>query len=443
MVIEYSYINFKLLIFFVIFESLLIWGFYTSPNITISATAFISLFVISVIYPQLVLGFIINGIFLVNLLGRKTGVSQLVTPVVELICLNGLIFSVLHRHKGWNLRMGPIIWIVLLIGLLLLMGCTYSSSLSYGLQKTIKYFTFNLFLFFSVMFFVDDLGKIESLLGIIVVFGLTLAILSFFVIATKGLTGIGRFVYLDNPIWYSRTLGISIISIFFLLSLSQRKFIKIVLITLVPLLLFLMFLSASRGPLLALVLSLFFFISFFPELTSRKKLLLLGGIVGTVVLVLLLTPQKMTFRILNIGTVQDITALYRLTAWRLALRAFWTSPLLGIGTGSFFAVSRGILHYPHNIFLELACEAGVVGVVLFTLFTYCTFKYGIRMIQQWQTFELRSKMAVTIITIYIFAFINAMVSGDITTNQMLWFSSGAMWTLYISDPYLKGKTKKG
>ena len=109
------------------------------------------------------------------------------------------------------------------------------------------------------------------------------------------------------------------------------------------------------------------------------------------VLVLLLTPPEFLRRL---GTISQVLPggeevldpdssfqerkLYALTAWAM----FLDHPLLGVGAGNYtvhfdryadevgFSArdyeQPGEVHYPHNLYLEIAAETGLVGLALFT-----------------------------------------------------------------------------
>jgi O-antigen ligase len=60
---------------------------------------------------------------------------------------------------------------------------------------------------------------------------------------------------------------------------------------------------------------------------------------------------------------QDLSSLGRLEAFTTAIQMFTSHPILGAGMGSFNDV-RPDLGYPHNLFLEIAAEFGLVGLGL-------------------------------------------------------------------------------
>jgi O-antigen ligase len=64
------------------------------------------------------------------------------------------------------------------------------------------------------------------------------------------------------------------------------------------------------------------------------------------------------------GLSQAFERSQRPTLWRAALDLWEAHPLLGVGFGNFSLKSSMNHEYPHNIFLEILCELGLVGFFL-------------------------------------------------------------------------------
>lgn len=131
----------------------------------------------------------------------------------------------------------------------------------------------------------------------------------------------------------------------------------------------LVLLSGSRGALVATVVGGIAVIYF--NLGRVTRLVYVGAaLLAASVLLVQFTDfgsnavEMFRFRVLELGVVDRYDGgrmpLY-LRGWDLAMSA----PIFGIGLGG-FAV-RGILDYPHNLFLEAFCEGGVVGLSLLVL----------------------------------------------------------------------------
>lgn len=100
--------------------------------------------------------------------------------------------------------------------------------------------------------------------------------------------------------------------------------------------------------------------------------------------------------------------------------AFWLeAPIFGNGLGSFAAVTD--LEYPHNILMEFLCETGVVGLLLFLLFS------GLSFLRQ---FRMGGQERSLILSVTILLLVAAMVSGDFVDSRLLF-----LFLLYpIVDP---------
>ena len=64
----------------------------------------------------------------------------------------------------------------------------------------------------------------------------------------------------------------------------------------------------------------------------------------------------------------DYSAIIRIYAIYHGISYFIQNPILGWGTGSFATLVNDYIKYPHNIFVELAMEVGLIGVILFSIF---------------------------------------------------------------------------
>jgi O-antigen ligase len=71
----------------------------------------------------------------------------------------------------------------------------------------------------------------------------------------------------------------------------------------------------------------------------------------------------------------------RLEFWRVAFDLFKNKPILGYGNGTFFSayyieygINEWYSRFTHNHYLQMAAESGAVGVVLFFLFLWTSFK---------------------------------------------------------------------
>ena len=110
--------------------------------------------------------------------------------------------------------------------------------------------------------------------------------------------------------------------------------------------------------------------------------------------------------------------------YRAAVALWWRRPLLGYGVGSFGSLYVGMADisiYPHNLILEILVEHGLLGLALFML-AVC---------QGWRALgpvhALRNDpWRMLVLMLFVHAFVNAMFSGDIPGNRVLFAMMGLM-----------------
>jgi O-antigen ligase len=164
-----------------------------------------------------------------------------------------------------------------------------------------------------------------------------------------------------------------------LLSLSKNGyiwfFLKLILFASIILL-------AARGPLL--ILSLFLMTYFI-----YKFNLTLNGIasflLALIVFIYFLFSSSIAERLISrLSEINDPTSIAfssidsRLDLVRAAIEYFISFPLIGIGYGSFGRIYSNTEDRitPHNIFIEIAAETGLVGLLFFSFFLIYLFLYS-------------------------------------------------------------------
>ncbi len=104
-----------------------------------------------------------------------------------------------------------------------------------------------------------------------------------------------------------------------------------------------------------------------------------------------------------------------------------SNPILGQGIGSFpiYYSHNDIPDYPHNIFLELGAELGIVGLAIFVMMLVNALRHV--------HFSTISLFHLTVLAIFFYLFLNANVSGDLNDNRMLF----TFLALLAVTPYLQ------
>jgi len=113
----------------------------------------------------------------------------------------------------------------------------------------------------------------------------------------------------------------------------------------------------------------------------------------------------------------------------LGVRMFSEHPIFGVGVQGFRYLSPNPItyNYPHNLFLELGSEMGILAAVAFLALAFLAF---------WEIFnQLRNpflpgdSLIPTVFLLLIYVFLDAMVSGDMNDLRFMWFVFGLPYVL--------------
>jgi O-antigen ligase len=122
----------------------------------------------------------------------------------------------------------------------------------------------------------------------------------------------------------------------------------------------------------------------------------------------------------TIREIQNPDPGFRLQIWKEGWHRVLAEPdrlLLGRGIGMYpvnegfgapdwlLHQSVGSKHYPHNVHLEMLYEAGIAGLLLFSLLTLSPLVISLR---RWHSFSLAQKSA---ISMYVFHLVSSEISG--------------------------------
>jgi O-antigen ligase len=127
----------------------------------------------------------------------------------------------------------------------------------------------------------------------------------------------------------------------------------------------------------------------------------------------------------------DASGADRLQFWCSAWDTFVDHPLFGIGAGGWGMVwnKEDFRDFPHNIFLEILCEEGVIGGLLFSLFFFGAIRLVWKIMRSPFTTPRGRTLAIWTIGILTFAGLDAQLSGDIQTNDYIWMAAACICVL--------------
>jgi O-antigen ligase len=127
----------------------------------------------------------------------------------------------------------------------------------------------------------------------------------------------------------------------------------------------------------------------------------------------------------------DESGADRLQYWRSAWETFEEHPVFGIGSGGWGMVWNKDDHrdYPHNIFLEILCEEGLVGGLCFSIFFFGAMRLVWKVMRHPLNTPRGKILAIWAIGILTFAGLDAQLSGDIQTNDYIWMAAAIICVL--------------
>ena len=90
---------------------------------------------------------------------------------------------------------------------------------------------------------------------------------------------------------------------------------------------------------------------------------------------------------------------------------------IGLGSGGFSSLFlwRDFRWYPHNIFLEILVELGVVGLILISSLIY----FSIKQLFSYKNYNYLSEISAVWISGTLVMFFSAQFSGDLNDNRIL------------------------
>ena len=400
-------------------------------------------------YPEVCLAlFLFSGTFKAEFAHLSPWLPD-ITIILALVILAGIFF---HRFTGKKPATGKSLVFSSLFALILILMIlsTLNNTIEnrYAMEKTTRFATLTGLATFAPLFVVQNRQQLLRFLGVSIALGIIMTLTG--EITREGLTAFGA-----SHIATGRTIGLGFITVLGMallryetgtLSITslrtsgsqhrQRSF------ALLPILLYAgsaivlgygLLASGSRGALVALLVTIAAVVIIGTTIQRARKpvLTVTMFLVTATIVITIIAPQTvvtMNQRITNtISAPLDQTAHTRVIRARSALEMFSEHPLTGVGVGGFdllfnpFESERG--DYPHNLFLEVAAEMGFIGLILFALLVFLPPYHALtsfRQSGQWTT--------LLIIAVTIYLLVNALFSGDLNDNRLLFTALGLCLT---------------
>ncbi len=398
----------------------------------------LSLYFFAIKYPELSFAlFLIAGAYKAD--PRLEFLSKFLdlTVAFGFLTVLGIVYRILLKQIKVFIPSKQVLIPYFLIVLLGILSLSYTLAPIYGTDKLFRFLTITSLALFAPYFLFQ---KKESFIRFFWIF-IVLAIGMVVDILSKGLTFGFHSAFGSNYLEVGRITGTSlIILLFFFLMISRRRLTKIIYLSLIPLLLFGMFISGGRGPVIAFFISiLIIFIIVIGRnflamstLIKREDMKLFGvvfflSIIGVIIVINFSSYLTSFYRMEILLEGGGTSFLKRVELFSRAIEAIISFPtgLMGLGIGGFSVFYGGIDDrlYPHNIFLEVGSELGILGLFAIILLLYWSFSQGISNINR-KTDSTYRYLGITALSLLIFMIVNASVSGDINDNRLLftWIS---------------------
>lgn len=277
----------------------------------------------------------------------------------------------------------------IVMGLVLLIGLTYTGAPGYGAQKIGEYFVYGLAPMFLVFVFLRDRTSARRLLlWVIVITGGSVALSSVYGFITRGtffglISGTAERemgVEVAGHLALSNALVVTMGAILGYAAGRKNPKWRLLPVIVLPLVSMYVLLAGTRSNLVAFVLAVV--VGFYYVYRKNR-----GVLVGAV-LVLLVTagllyqfaPEDVKERMFDSWIEEDTAAGHGGAARIKYLKAFpaqfMQAPILGHGTGAWPIVSGGLdwYAYPHNMFVEIAVENGLVGFGVLAVLWFLVFR---------------------------------------------------------------------
>ena len=229
----------------------------------------------------------------------------------------------------------------------------------------------------------------------------------------------------SNYLGVGRTVGAALLVVVVGWLFSRQRNMLRTVLRLAGVLLFSLVLIAAggRGPFLATAIGVWLAFTIKHRISKVAVIALTLAAVAFVVVTTNSVPATTLsrFSVLLEDSYGGSSVFGRLIRMEGAWQQFQISPVIGRGIGSFYHYRGNPLlerDYPHNIFLEVMAELGLVGLALLCMLTVAS----VRPIR-WE--RLSQEPLQLLVTLFLTnSFVNSLVSGDLSDNRLLFTALG-------------------
>lgn len=282
-----------------------------------------------------------------------------------------------------------------------------------------------------IIFFVDQKDLIKWIPIGVIVYGLALYLILFTTTDIFNITSYARRNVRDDiglsPIALSRFSGLLIISTVIMMLDDYYKKYRYLFIPILFIGVVFLVLGMSRGPLIAIMVSLLFYIIFQPvNIVAKARnlfYLFIPIILFFGILIFVFNFGAAEVYISRIEGLENFEDMRRFRRIELALSFIFNSNninletlIFGLGPGGF--ANEFNLGYAHNFFIESVMEYGLLGLISFFILLITGTYISIRIIV-----SDGPRMYTVLPLMWVFLFVCFMFSGDLIARRNLYFMS--------------------
>ncbi|PDW02027.1 O-antigen ligase family protein [Candidatus Viridilinea mediisalina] len=415
----------------------------------INALLFIIVFVILMVFfrqPEWPLALHVSGFYyyplIFEILGLET--SSLTTLTFYLFLVTGYLLPVFFRRSSKILdvlQTRSSFFLALFTVWMIFNWMFLSFESAIGRDKIIFMFLLAWAPYVGVATFDDK--QMHRFLKIIVwlgMLGVVISLVQLF-LGSGFSSATARFSITDaaNPLGYAYAIGLSVAVLLVFLVEEKRLWVWLVALVYISTSVILIFMSASRGPILALFVSSIFYIS---QFNGRHRIKIASLVFLSVFLLWYLLPvfisdgflqrfsetssaiwSVVSLNYSGMDRYQLITASSgRWIVWQSSISNFIANPIVGVGLGNdrIDFISSSVNVFAHNFVLEIAAELGLIGLILFAGFIFNIFRLLFKMNKYSSDRILMASLTV----LFTYSIITMSFSGRLVTVTTFWLACG-------------------
>lgn len=377
------------------------------------AVIFAGVTVALLLYPEFAL-----AVFLV--VGDVKGDDRIATllPIdltlaVGVVLVVGILLNLLRKKRVAS--MPPIYFLFVVLVAMMAASLIYTPVFSAGIEKLELFTTITAIAIAAPFFVLPDPQAMKRFLWCLGVAAYAICLASL-----GGLGGTDRLVTpSDNTIGLGRVGCVLATMIWFAFIPGSRLRYRLVAYAAMAVPVIAMIGSGSRGSAIAFILLILATLFFSKRLVLDVAVLALAGMAS---LPFIDIPQASfrylgsVFRAQSVGGLLDFRANLLDYGWQLLKQ----HPLLGVGVGGFRYASPnpGLYKWPHDVFMELACEMGIPAALLALAIFGAAIRESIHQLRDMASQERRPSMiAAGLLAI---AVVTAVTTGNINSDRSIW-----------------------